>query len=105
MSNAATKLAQALGDHFTLWKVGPGGVCLHIDTSDPDTPAMVYSSMRKRASATFECAVNAGELTGHGNGEDDSTYLSPGQQQWLEQFRPKVDEAFEVARRGMKEYA
>ena len=76
-----------------LWKVGPGGVVMQIDTNDADTPAMVWDSIRRRNSSTYDCATSEGMI-------DDVVELTAQQQTWLEQFQPQVDQAFEIARAG-----
>ncbi len=76
---------------------GPDNVKLIIDVGDPDTPAIVGLA---GATATWDCAVNTGELTGF----RESVFLGPVQIAWLQTFRMEVDEAYNTARAGMKEY-
>lgn len=80
---------------------GPEGIQLVIDTSDSDTPAMVYSKKEKHSS-TFHCATDNGVLAG--NGREGDYELSQEQLAWLETFTDDVDEAYTTARAGMPEY-
>jgi hypothetical protein len=78
---------------------GPG-VILVLDTSDPDTPAMVYDSNRDNLSATYHCALDMGELSGH----PGTLQLSEMALNWLEKFESEVDRAYNEARKGLEEY-
>jgi hypothetical protein len=80
---------------------GPGGIQLVIDTSNPDTPAMVYSEKQKHSS-TFDCATGSGVLAGLGREED--LELDHEQLAWLDGFSDEVDEAYSAARAGLPEY-
>lgn len=95
---AATKLAAALGGRVRVWKIGPGGIVIDINSTDPDTPALVWDSVRRRYSSTYQCATEQGGI------EDAPENLSTTQLDWLATFSDQVDRAFEIARRGMKQY-
>ena len=81
----------------TTFTVSPR-VKLVLDTTDADTPAMVYSKDEKY-SATYHCATEVGILTGY-KGDLD---LSAGEMAALEGYVDLVDDAFEVARKDWKE--
>jgi hypothetical protein len=82
-----------------LWKVGPGGIVIQINVNDPDTPALIWDSIKKRHSATYDCGVSTGELD-CGAGPE----LTEQQVRWLEQFEDHVNEAYEWARKDLPEY-
>lgn len=82
---------------INLHKIGPGGIVLHINVKDADTPAMVYDSLRKRCSSTYACALDQGCI-------DDTVELNDAQIAWLSGFAERVDAAFEVARKDDRRY-
>jgi hypothetical protein len=82
---------------LNLHRVGPGGIVLHVNVADSDTPAMVYDSLKRRYSSTFDCALAMGTI-------DDTVELNDAQCAWLDTFQDHVAMAFDVARAGMPEY-
>jgi hypothetical protein len=76
---------------------GPYGVRLVININDPDTPAIIEW---KGATATYDCGMDNAEL----DGGREFIGLMREQLDWLEQFKDEVDEAYSIARAGMKEY-
>ncbi len=95
--STAQKLAAALGDHVRVWKMGPGGIVIEIDSNDPDTPALVWDSIRRTRSSTYDCACSEGSI-------DDIIDLGHEQLRWLEGFGAQVQKAFEIARRDLPQY-
>lgn len=93
----AAKLADALGDRVRVWAMGPGGIVIEIDSNDPDTPAMVWDSLRKKRSSTYDCACSEGTI-------DDEIELTEEQEWWLGSYAPTVAKAYEVARRDLPQY-
>lgn len=82
---------------------GPHKTTLTINTRDADTPAMVGVYRRNiHYTATFDCAVNTGELSG-----TDGEWIDLHQDviEWLETYADKVEEAYNVARKGNPEYS
>lgn len=73
-----------------------GKLKLVIDTSDSDTPAIVYYD-GTRLSSTYDCALGTGFV-------DDEYQLSAAEIDWLEKFRDEVEEAFEIARKDDPNY-
>lgn len=82
-----------------VWKVGPGGVVIQIDVTDPDTPALIWDSIKKCHSATYDCGMGTGEL-----GCGDGPQLTERQLDWLAQFEDQVNNAYEWARKDLPEY-
>ncbi len=79
--------------------VGPDGVTLVLDHEDFATPAMVYIKGKSDASATWDCAVDNGELMGM-----FPTPLTEEQINWLNGYADAVETAYASARAGMREY-
>lgn len=75
---------------------GPKGVTLTLDYNDHDTPAIIEW---QGFTATYDCGMDTGELD-CGAGPD----LLQEQLDWLEQFRDEVNEAYQIARAGMRQY-
>ena len=84
---------------LNMHKLGPGGIVLQINVKDPDTPALVWDSLRHRHSATYDCAVDTGELD-CGAGPE----LTPEQIEWLRTFEDRVAAAYDEARKGDPRY-
>jgi hypothetical protein len=59
---------------------------------------MVYDSLRRRYSSTFDCACGTGCI-------DDVVDLNQQQLDWLDRQQAAVDEAFNISRAGMPEYS
>lgn len=81
-----------------MWKVGPGGIVLQIDINDSDTPALVWDSIKKNYSATYDCAIGTGEL------DCGAVLLTDEQLEWLDKHCKQVDEAIEYARKDDPRY-
>jgi len=77
---------------------GPDGLRLVIDVTDADTPAMVYLG---NASATYDCAIGTGDVTGD---EGREIALTAAQLAWLAPFEDTVAEAYDEAREGLPQY-
>jgi hypothetical protein len=73
-----------------------GTLKLVIDTADDATPAMVYAKNEK-LSSSYDCATSEGMV-------DDEYELSKAEIDWLESYRDKVEEAFQIARKDNPEY-
>jgi hypothetical protein len=80
----------------------PSKTVLLINVRDADTPAMVIRERRGVSyTATFDCAVNTGELCGT---DGEFIDLSPDVVEWLETFTDDVETAYNVARKDNPEY-
>lgn len=93
----AQALADALDEHIRVWEVGPGGIVLEIDSNEPDTPALVWSNMRRKHSSTYDCACSEGTI-------DDQIELSQAQLDWLDKYTDIVARAYQRARRDLPQY-
>ena len=82
-----------------LHRIGPGGIVLEINVNDADTPALVWDSLKKRHSATYDCACGTGELD-CGAGPQ----LTDEQMAWLDQFHERVGQAYDIARKDDKRF-
>ena len=70
-------------------KTGPSGLQIVFDPKDHETPCMVYLK-DKKASATFECAFNEGEVEGYPLTQDQMNFLSLNKQfadEFYDEFR------------------
>jgi hypothetical protein len=76
---------------------GPDGVYLVIDTADPYTPALVYSTKHPQYNASFDAAADTGLLSGFGAAPGDVA-LTLKAVEWLHTQADVVEKAYDIAR-------
>ena len=79
---------------------GPCGIYVELDTSDPHTPAMVYSKHNRDVSASWDCATGEGCLSGR----QGDMEIHPSALDWLNALSDEVEEVFEEARKDHPDY-
>jgi hypothetical protein len=94
MDATAKRFHNALTGTIRVWKLGPGGIVLDIDSnSEHSTPAMVWDSLRRRRSCPYAAACRMRWI-------GDEISLGQKQIEWLDSFRALVNHAYQNHKRS-----